>query len=371
MISRQDLERLIGRGDGDGPILSLFLDMSVNSDNKRTHGVFLNQKEAQLQELNPSLSEEISAAFVRVRGWLAEGYDEQNRGVVVYTQLTGVWFEALQFPVPIPGRAVISARPMIVPLAQVLESYHHHGVVLLDRAHVRILSVYLGTLLDEIEVRPKPLVDAPHDIQAGGYSQARYQRHKVEETRQFFREFAREVEEFMERFHPGDLVILGTEENVAKFREFLPEQVLARVVHTGAAQVDDNAAEILLRIAPHLEAHEALERSEMVGRVRDRVLHDYLATAGFQGTLAALQEGKVDTLVIARDHTREGARCTRCGFVFAEGVTTCPYDGAEILTEVDVVEEIVRMAEGQGVAIAFAEPADVEELNGVGALLRF
>jgi hypothetical protein len=34
----------------------------------------------------------------------------------------------------------------------VLQTYHHHGVVLLDREHVRILSVYLGTLLDEIEV---------------------------------------------------------------------------------------------------------------------------------------------------------------------------------------------------------------------------
>jgi hypothetical protein len=38
---------------------------------------------------------------------------------------------------------------------------------------------------------------------------------------------------------------------------------------------------------------------------------------------------------------------------------------------VDVVEEMVRMAEGQGVQIAFAAASEVQELKGAGALLRF
>ena len=47
MISRGDLERLMHREDGDHQILSVFLDMSVNSDNKRTYQIFLNQKKSQ------------------------------------------------------------------------------------------------------------------------------------------------------------------------------------------------------------------------------------------------------------------------------------------------------------------------------------
>ena len=50
MISRQDLERLVQRQNGDSPVLSLFLDMSVDSNNKRNHGVFLNQKRAELED---------------------------------------------------------------------------------------------------------------------------------------------------------------------------------------------------------------------------------------------------------------------------------------------------------------------------------
>jgi hypothetical protein len=52
MISKHDLERLLNRPEGEHPVLSLFLDMSVNSDNKRTHQVFLNQRRAQFDELD-------------------------------------------------------------------------------------------------------------------------------------------------------------------------------------------------------------------------------------------------------------------------------------------------------------------------------
>src|SRR5690606_38999896 len=161
-------------------------------------------------------------------------------------------------------------------------SYHHHGVILLDRERVRILSVYLGTLLDEIEVHGKPF-PTPHDVQAGGYSQMRYQRRKLEEMRHFCKEFAREVEEFVRRYRPDDLLILGTDENVAKFREFLPDAVQEKIVFTGPMRVDESTSEVLARIEPHLEADREREGQEALQLLRERVAQDYLATAGFQG----------------------------------------------------------------------------------------
>ena len=161
MISKQDLERFLQREPNGSRVLSVFLDMSVNSDNKRTHNVFLAQKKSQLDELEGSrrgsAPDALAQAIGRVEEWLATGYREENRGVAIYTEIDGDWFEALQFPVAVQNRLVIDSRPLIGPLAQVIESYHHHGVILLDREHVRILSVYLGTLLDEIEIRKEPL----------------------------------------------------------------------------------------------------------------------------------------------------------------------------------------------------------------------
>ncbi|HEU0052220.1 MAG TPA: Vms1/Ankzf1 family peptidyl-tRNA hydrolase [Longimicrobium sp.] len=356
------------------PFISLFLDMSVNSNNKRTHQVFLGQKRQQFEELEQEWiaehEEGVQTLWDRVRGWLEESFEEGNRGVVIYAEVGGDWFEAMQFPVPVQNRMVVADRPVVSPLAQVLESYHHYGVVLLDREHVRILSVYLGTLLDEVEVRGDPLPVNSH-VQAGGYSQSRYQRRKAEEMRQFFKDFAAEVEEFCRRYQPRDLVLLGTEENLAKFKEFLPDSLLQRVVHEGQMWVGESGSDVIRQLQPYLEAELERQKGEVLTQVRDRVVHDYLATAGIQGTLTALQEGRVDTLVLARDHRSDGVRCGQCGFVFARELEKCPYDGSDALVDVDVVEEMVRMAEGQGVSIAFADPGEVADLKGAGALLRY
>ena len=374
MISKQDLKRLIDREASERPVMSVFLDMSVNSNNKRSWDLYLTQRRAQLEELEPELldahREAVDALLERVRSWVRDDFEEANRGVVIYADVGGQWMEAMQFPVPVQNRLVVADRPVIGPLAQVLESYHHYGVILLDREHVRILSVYLGTLLDELEYRGDPIPTAS-DVQAGGYSQARFQRRKAEEMRHFFKEFATEVEEFVARYHPRDLVLLGTEENVAKFREFLPQEVLDCIVYTGSNWVDEPAAAVLQKLEPLLRQEKERQGREVLDQLRDRVAHDYLATAGFNGTLTALQEGKVDTLILAADHHREGVRCERCGFVFARELDVCPYDGSSSLAGVDVVEEMVRMAEGQGVEVAFADPSEVRDLMGAGALLRF
>lgn len=374
MINSDDLQRLIGRQSNGTPILSLFLDMSVNSDNKRTYPIFLNQLRAQLDELGGGRRsfdpQELDGVLDRVDEWIRDEYQEENRGVVIYAEIGGDWFEALQFPVAVQSRTAVDERPVVAPLAQVLEAYQHHGVVLLDREHVRILSVYLGSLLQEIEVRGDP-IPTQHGVQAGGYSQQRYQRRKVEETKQFFRDFARELEEFVRRYQPDDLIILGTEENVAQFRDKLTDALRAMIVHTGAMPTDRPPAEVLQKLEPYLEEHRERVNRQTVEQVREQARNDYLATAGVGATLVALQEGKVDTLVLARDYEREGARCTRCGFVFARSVASCPYDGSPTEDGVNVVEEMVRMAEGQGITIEFAEGSAVSDLRGAGALLRY
>lgn len=375
MITKQDLERLIQREETGRPVVSLFLDMSVNQNNKRTHQVFLSQKRQQFQELQGEWMAEheegVETLWDRVQRWLGEEYDEASCGVVIYAEVGGDWFEALQSRAPVQNRLIVAPTPVIGPLAQVLEGYRHHGVVLIDREHVRLLSIYQGSVLDELEFRGDPL-PPPHDVQAGGYAQSRYQRRKLEETKHFFKDFAGEVQEFVARYRPDDLVLLGTEENLSAFAEHLPDSVLQRVVHTGPMWVDESSAEVARALEPLLRGELERAQHEVVAQVRDRVVHDYLATAGFQGTLSALQEGRVDTLLLARDQHREGVRCAQCGFVFARReMHTCPYDGSTALQDVDVVEEMVRMAEGQGVTVAFADPGEVADLKGAGALLRY
>lgn len=374
MISREQLQSLIERRANGTKILSVYLDMSVNEENKRTYDIFLTKRKSDFRELSSDREghhrEAIGEAFGRLDRWLAEEFDQANKGAAVFIELDGDWTEAVQLPLPVENRVVVDDRPVVAPLVEIVETYHHHGVVLVDREHLRLLSLYLDQTLHEQEVETEPY-PAPHDVKRGGFSAKDFQKRKEEEARHFFKEFAAEVERFDRIHRPDDLTLLGTHENVKKFTEFLSEPIRRKIVHTARAEIDASATEIRDKLAPVFRQHLEREEAEAVDLLRERIRESHKAVAGFDQTLEQLQEGKIDTLIIARDSNAQGGRCEKCGFLLTRASGDCPYCGGEVTDGVDLVEEMVRMAEEQDARIDFVAGSTLDDFGGVGGLLRF
>lgn len=374
MISKLDIQRLLHRPEGGPPVLSVFLDMSVDSDNKRTYDVFLSQHRRRHTELSSDREdhhrEALGAAFSRVERWIDDEFDEANKGVAIYTEIGGEWLEALQFPVPIRNQITIDDRPIIRPLSELLERHHRHAVVIVDRESLRLLSIDLGVPVVEFEVETEPY-PAPHDVQAGGYSAKDYQKRKAEEVRHFFKEFAQEVGEFVRRYRPDDLILLGTEDNVSQFLDFLPQDLQEMVVHTDNAPGPPTRAAVLERLGPFFDEQSRREELAAIDLLRDRVSQQHFAASGVASTLEQLQEAKVDTLVVARDLKSTGAQCLRCGFYLVQTDSACPYCGGDLEHGIDLAETMIRMAEEQEIAIEFVDPQALQDLGGAGALLKF
>jgi peptide subunit release factor 1 (eRF1) len=373
MISRDQIQTLIDRQANGANVLSVFLDMSVNSNNKRTYQVFLNQEKASFSELDSDRDghrEELGAAFSRLEEWLDSSYDEAKKGVAFFTSLDGEWTEGHNLSVPLPNRLSLGGQPIVSPLVEIVERYHHHGVIVVDREHLRLLSLFLDQTLHEkaVETEPYPVA---HDVKRGGFSAKDFQSRKEEETRHFFKEFASEVQDFVRRHQPEDLTILGTTENVKKFREFLPAAIDEMVIHTARIEIDATSAEIREKLAPVFASQLDQEEAQAVDLLRDRVKESHMAVAGLDNTLEQLQEGKLEVLVIGRGLSQRGGRCTKCQFVLARTGGECPYCGGQIEDSLDLGEEIVRIAEDKSVSIDFVEGTTVEDLGGVGGLLRF
>lgn len=374
MISRDQLQSLIGRRANGNRILTAYVDMSVNEENKRTYDVFLAKRKSDFRELASDRPghhrEAVGAAFARLERWLAEEFDQSNKGAAMFIELDGDWSQAIELPLPVENRIVVNDRPVVAPLVEIVESYHHHGVVLVDREHLRLLSLYLDQTLFETEVETEPY-PAPHDIKRGGFSAKDFQKRKEEEARQFFKEFAAEVEDFVRRHRPHDLTILGTQENVKKFSEVLPDPIREKVVHTDRAEIDATAPEIRERLAPVFRRHLETEEAEAVNLLRERIREAHKAVGGFDDTLEKLQEGKVETLIIARASEARGGRCGKCGFLLARTTGACPYCGGDVTDGIDLVEEMVRMAEERDARIGFVAASTLDDFGGVGGLLRF
>jgi peptide subunit release factor 1 (eRF1) len=142
-------------------------------------------------------------------------------------------------------------------------------------------------------------------------------------------------------------------------------------VHAGPAPKHLSAIELVQHLAPTFRSVLERREAEAVHALLERVRTAHLATSGFPDTLVQLQEGKVDTLIISRDADRDGAQCTQCGFTMVRREGGCPFCGGELRDGVDLVESMIRMAAQQDARVEFVSGPPMDQVNGVGALLRF
>lgn len=372
MVTRREIQQLLQREPTGNPILTLYLDMTVGSDNKRSHQLFINKQRSAFQELETARAhrEALGGVFDRIQSWLETDYTERNQGVALFAEVGGSFFHAVQLPRPLPNRCVLQDRPSVAPLAEALEHERRWGIVLVDREHMQLISVYLNEVEEEQTFAPAAL-PAPHAVQAGGYSQKDIQKRKAEETRQFYKDFAEEIGKLDQRRHPDGFVLLGTTENVKNFQEFLPQTIRSRVLHTAHAPGALSTPELVQHLTPTFREIAERHEAAAVTALLERVQQSHFATAGFHDTLVQLQEGKVDHLIIGRNVERDGVQCTQCGFTLVQRDGACPYCGGELRDGVDLVESMIRMAARQEARVDFVASDPMGQVNGVGALLRF
>lgn len=374
MISRQDIQRLLHHGADGAPVLSVFLDMSVNENNKRTYRTFLSQERSRRLGLDGNRPahprDPLGAAFDRVQQWIDDRFDVANKGAAIYAAIGGEWIDGIQFPVPIANRVEIGPHPVVGSLVQILERPHHFGVIVVDREWLRMIDVRLGMPVAEHEVKTSAY-PSPGNVKKGGEAAKGYQKWKAEEARHFFKEFALEVGEFVSRYRPDGLILLGTEDNVRFFCELLPQDLQELVVHVDNAPAVPTSAAVAEHLSPFFEEYAQRAEAEIIDRLRDRVQQDYLAVAGFQDTLLQLQEGKLDTLVMSRTAERTGVQCQRCGVYLVAPDGACNYCGGNIEQGIDLVETMIRLAAEQEVDITFGDASIMSDFDGTGGLLRF
>jgi len=372
MITNSDIQRLNQRKDSGHDVLSLYLDMSVNSDNKRTHMVFLNKEKARISELESDRAahHRLAVVFTRIENWIRDSFDPTNKGLVIFAVIGGEGFETIELPAPVRNRIDVARQPLIGPLAEVVHEHPVYGVITLDREHLRLLALHMNTIIEDHRVDPDA-IDTAHDVHAGGEAHKDYQKRKAEETRHFFKDFANEIGDFDRKHRFDHLVLLGTTETTRNFEDHLPKGIVDRIIHTGHAAPGDSGAEIARKLAPIFENHAREHEAEAVTVVQDRVKHSHFATSGVHDTLVNLQEGKVERLLIARHLEKDGAQCTQCGFYLVRRDGACPYCGGSLRDGVDLVESMVRIAASQDIEVDYAAAENMRDLKGVAALLKF
>jgi len=289
------------------------------------------------------------------------------RALAVYCCSPADLLEVVRLPVPLESRVVIDRTPYVQPLAASGPA-DRWCVVLVDRRSARIL---LGDAhhLDEV-LRFEDSVSGQHD--QGGWSQRNYERGIEKEVQDHLDHVADELFAAHRRSPLHHLVVAAPDELFPEFEgrlhSYLRERIAGRlnvdVEHTTVAEVRDAMAAIVENGEARRE-RAALDRlAEVVGRAGR-------GAAGLADTLRALTEQRVDTLLIAERLQAAGRCCPTCGFLTVEGAS-CPADGTPLQERDDIVGAAVERATLQSAEVLVVRRHDdLEEMGGIGAILRF
>lgn len=373
MITRQELAGLAALRHEEG-IVSAFVAYRARLMHQRSHPA-TGFKSAAKRFLQKSSDARWKAALEREEGRVLAALDQrkpEGRGIVFFAcEPAGLW-EVRTLAVPIPTFVTVETTPHTALLAQILDEFPRFAVVLVQKDRARL---YLSEQADASEVGEiASEVEGVHS--QGGWSQARFQRHIEEQVHDHFKKILEELTRLDRETPFKRLVVGGPEQPVSDFLKVLPAPLAQRVIGTFTVDLKhEGDDEILASARRVLEEDERRSESEMVRQLLDAAHSGGAGVIGLEGTVSALLEGRVRTMLVAGGNAKDGAVCPHCDYFEARLFRRCPLCGAEADEAPDVVELAMERAilSGAHVEALFGEAKDalLEQGHGVGALLRY
>jgi peptide chain release factor subunit 1 len=302
----------------------------------------------------------------RVRSALSASSIGENgtRAVAVYACAPEDLLEVIPLRRPIESRVCVGRSPAVEPL--VAEADGERWVVLL--ANRRNARIFRGSGGDVEETdRVEDNVHSQHD--QGGWSQANFERSVEKEKEDHLTHVADVLFAIYKREGFAGLLIGGPEELLPDVERHLHAYLRERIVGRLHLDVENSGIEdVRGAVGEALDVYASSQEREALDRLAEGVGRGTRGAGGLSDVLGALNEGRVDTLLVAAGFTAPGLRDPNTGLLYAE------HDAHGLRTERldDVVEPAVEKAIEQSARVLrVSHHDDLGALGGIGAVLRY
>jgi len=194
----------------------------------------------------------------------------------------------------------------------------------------------------------------------------------VEETvERNMKEIAEFVVHFFEEKHLRRILIGGTEDNIALLRSELPKAWQSLIAGTFPMSMTATPVEVLNRALQAGMENEKHRQAHMVDGLITGAAKGNAAVIGAGGTLSAVNDGRVLTLLVREGYQQPGYQCPNCGHLeLDDGV--CPNDSEKLCSVPDTVELAVNsVLRHKGSIEVIQTSSQLEQAGNIGAMLRY
>lgn len=364
------------------PVISLYLNAQPDEHGRDHFGSFTRKQLQRRSRMFPSGSEEresFDRDAEKIHGFLDHGVEASTNGLALFAcSGENGFFEALQLNAPIARNEIyVQSKPNLFTLAWLDDRFARYAVVVLDSMSARLFLFGLGRVLEGERIDNRHV----SRTQAGGWSQARYQRHAEDLTQKHMQEVVDALEHLVNQEQVEHLLLVGDEVAIPALQERLPGQLAGKVRDVLRLDMKSPEHEILKQSLEAMAREDAREDEERAERLLEGYGGQGLAAAGLHDVLTALVNGQVDELLINADAASiEQDEELEAGLIAALEAEIAPPGGeSESGGDGDPAERIqsiahaaVTKAKRTGARVHFLEDsALLKKVGGIGAFLRY
>jgi peptide chain release factor subunit 1 len=376
-VSWGQLRELAGFRAEQGCAVSLYVALDA-SDVPTAAGVeskvnsLLGQAERLVDERKRALGrverEALKGDLERIRAWFDDGFDRQGaRGVAVFASGLDNFWSTLTTAVPVADDVRLAADLYLAPLARLVG---RTDATLVARVGRELGTVYrlrgrqLVEIADESETVP-----GQHD--QGGWSQGRYERHIDEIVERHWRRVAETLDACVRSLSGARVVLVGAEDMRSEFEEMLSNEVKGCLAGWATAAAHLEGSALLDAVTPVLDNWWAGREETLLDRWREESGRNGRASAGWEQTLEAASDGRVELLLVQDGTDRPAFQCPQCGRAQSSD-GSCPLDGTTMESRDGGLDLALHQTLAHGGSVhVLRDRQDLAPVGGVAALLRF
>jgi peptide chain release factor subunit 1 len=289
-----------------------------------------------------------------------------ERGRVVFASSADAGFlHVYRLSVEVEPLVVWGSTPFLLPLARLKEVFEDYGLLLIDSQEARLFLVR-SNLLEEND---KFSINLMNKHKKGGWSQMRYNRLRRGQISSFFTQLIEDLQVNEDLARMRGLVVAGPGEAKDQLIEMMPPALKDKVIGSLDISMETPSKDLMER-GRELSHEEELSREKVLTeKLKEAVLRGHPAAYGLAEVGIALENGRVDCLLISQGFALPGMICQSCHHIDSEK-ETCPTCGGEAAAL--SLESLYKLAERMGAEIVLVDDDDfLESLGNIGAILRY
>jgi peptide chain release factor subunit 1 len=376
-VSWERLRELAGFRVAKGCAISLYLNLDPSTtatagETSTRINSLLDEAEksgaANRRDLGHDERQGLKADFDRLRSFFENDFSRDGaRGFAVFAAGMDNFWSTLALLEPVPDEVKVGPDFYLAPLVPLVGRGDGAIVAVVGREQGDVYRLR-GGRLEEIADR---FDEQPGRHDQGGWSQARYQRHIEKLVHDHLRDVAGELDRQVRRMPAAKVVVVASEETRSEFADVLSNEAKNAVVGWTHAEAHATPAELLEVVSPLLEEHRADAERKSLERWQEEAGRNGRASSGWEQTLEAASDGRVELLLFQEGVSRPAWQCPACGRA-ALDQGSCPLDGTRMEQRDDGLDVAVHQTLAHsGAVLAVRHQHDLEPVEGIGALLRY